>query len=90
MFSIYKEGIFSEKGLIDVHNKANAKVSESFDKDFINQVAELKLDGIFDAQVSSSTDDKSAHKSDEKAKEEVEKHHHKSKMAQKASKKKSS
>jgi hypothetical protein len=76
MFSIYKEGIFSEKGLIDVHNKANAKVSE-LDKDFINQVAELKLDSIFDAQVSSSTDDKSTHKSDEKSKEEVEKHHHK-------------
>jgi hypothetical protein len=50
MFSIYKEGIFSEKGLIDVHNKANAKVSEAaLDKDFINQVAELKLDSIFDA-----------------------------------------
>lgn len=90
MFSIYKEGIFSEKGLIDVHNKANAKVSESFDKDFINQVAELKLDGIFDAQIASSTDDKSTHKSDEKSKEEVEKHHHKNKMAQKQSKKKSS
>jgi len=36
MFSIYKEGIFSEKGLIDVHNKANAKASEALDKDFIN------------------------------------------------------
>jgi len=86
MFSIYKEGIFSEKGLIDVHNKANAKVSEALDKDFINQVAELKLDGIFDAQVSSSTDGKNTHKSDEKANEETEKHHHKSKMAQKQSK----
>jgi hypothetical protein len=82
MFSIYKEGIFSEKGLIDVHNKANAKVSE-IDKDFINQVAELKLDSIFEAQVSSTTDDKSVHKSDEKAKEEAERHHHKNRMAQK-------
>ena len=50
MFSIYKEGIFSEKGLIDVHNKANAKVSESIiDKEFINSVADLKLDSIFEA-----------------------------------------
>jgi hypothetical protein len=72
MFSIHKEGIFSEKGLIDVHNKANAKVSDALDKDFINQMSELKLDSsIFDAQVSSSTDDKNTHKSDEKAKEEA-------------------
>lgn len=28
MFSIYKEGIFSEKGLIGVHNKANNVLSE--------------------------------------------------------------
>jgi len=87
MFSIYKEGIFSEKGLIDLHNKANNKLSEQslLDKDFINSVADLKLDSIFDAQVSSSTDDKSLHKSDAdeniKEKEEAEKHHHKSKMS---------
>jgi hypothetical protein len=51
MFSIYKEGIFSEKGLIDVHNKANTKASESsiIDKEFINSVADLKLDSIFEA-----------------------------------------
>lgn len=50
MFSIYKEGIFSEKGLIDVHNKANAKANESIiDKEFINSVADLKLDSIFEA-----------------------------------------
>jgi len=53
-------------------------------------VAELKLDSTFDAQVSSSTDDKNTHKSDEKAKEEIEKHHHKSKMAQKTTKRKAS
>jgi len=29
MFSIYKEGIFSEKGLIDVHNKANVKAASA-------------------------------------------------------------
>jgi len=90
MFSIYKEGIFSEKGLIDVHNKANAKVSEAFDKDFISQVAELKLDSIFEAQVSSSTDGKTDNKSDEKSKEDTDRHHHKNKMAQKEHKKKAS
>jgi len=49
MFSIYKEGIFSEKGLIDTHNKANKKASESINLEFINSVADLKLDSIFDA-----------------------------------------
>lgn len=77
MFSIYKEGIFSEKGLIDVHNKAKAKANENIDNAFINSIADLKLDSIFEAQTSSSADDKNVSKSDEK--EDSEKHHHKSK-----------
>lgn len=50
MFSIYKEGIFSEKGLIDVHNKAKAKSDELSAKDlFDSAVADLKMGSIFDA-----------------------------------------
>ena len=39
MFSIYKEGIFSEKGLIGVHKKSNQQLTES----------------LFDAQIKSSS-----------------------------------
>jgi hypothetical protein len=68
MFSIYKEGIFSEKGLIDVHNKANKKVSKNALSAFDDFSA---LEGLFDAQVSSTTD------GGEGEGEGEEKHHHK-------------
>jgi len=64
MFSIYKEGIFCEKGLIDVHNKANKKVAKNALSAFDDFSA---LEGLFDAQVSSTTD----------GGEGEEKHHHK-------------
>ena len=66
MFSIYKEGIFAEKGLIDVHNKANKKVAKNALSAFDDFSA---LEGLFDAQVSSTTDGGEG--------ETEEKHHHK-------------
>ena len=33
-FMIYKEGIFSENGLIDVHAKAKAKATEKVNDEF--------------------------------------------------------
>lgn len=47
MFSLYKEGIFSEKGLIQAHHKAEAKKKEK-----LESLADLE--GLFDAQISSS------------------------------------
>jgi len=50
MFSLYKEGIFSEKGLIQAHKKAEEKKKAKAE-------SLSSLDSLFDAQISSSNDE---------------------------------